>query len=201
MRIQLIWAGAPNIKSTSMNLAWQRENFANGVILRFMDLSYEEVSYFIQQVGLSAASFGVATDDVQAVGMALGKAFNYRCAPPMTVVPSQGMQLQSICQQADCPLSPNATCAAYGNSTQPSIAVSSLVPTNTASGTATPLASASKTWHWRYYYWHIPCHRLKSSCGWCWHELSCHCRRCNCYVSLSGGRAVFVSLPLTESYG
>jgi hypothetical protein len=145
MRIQLIWAGAPNIKSTSMNLAWQRENFANGVILRFMDLSYEEVSYFIQQVGLSAASFGVATDDVQAVGMALGKAFNYRCAPPMTVVPSQGMQLQSICQQADCPLSPNATCAAYGNSTQPSIAVSSLVPTNTASGTATPLASASKT--------------------------------------------------------
>jgi hypothetical protein len=110
-----------------------------------MDLSYAEVSYFIQQVGLSAASFGVASADVTAVGMALNKAFNYRCAPPMTIVPSQGMQLQSICIQSDCPLSPNATCAMYQNVTMPSVAVSSLVPTNTASGTATSAGSSSKT--------------------------------------------------------
>ncbi len=57
---------------------------------RFMDLSYAEVSYFIQQVGLSAASFGVATADVTAVGTALEGAFGYRCEPPLTIIPAQG---------------------------------------------------------------------------------------------------------------
>lgn len=113
---------------------------------KFMDLSYAEVSYFIQQVGLSAASFGVADADVTAVGMSLNSAFNYKCAPAATIVPSQGAQLQSICIGEECPLAANSTCAAYGNSTMPSVAVSSLVPSSTmASGTATPAASASKT--------------------------------------------------------
>ena len=105
---------------------------------KFMDLSYAQVSYFIEQVGLSAASFGVAKADYMAVGAALGNLFNYKCEPATVVVPAQGAQLQSICIAADCPLAPNSTCAAYGSATMPSVAVSSLVPSNTASGTATP---------------------------------------------------------------
>src|SRR5271163_1287309 len=43
------------------------------------------------QVGLSAASFGVAQADVEAVGMSLNNLFGYKCARPATVVPSQGL--------------------------------------------------------------------------------------------------------------
>jgi len=81
--------------------------------LRFMALDQYQVGYFIQQVGLSAASFGVATDDVTAVGKALTQLFNYRCAPNTTVVPEQGPNLQSICTADTCPLAMNATCSAY----------------------------------------------------------------------------------------
>jgi hypothetical protein len=112
---------------------------------KFMDLSYAEVSYFIEQVGLSAASFGVATADVTAVGTALSEAFGYRCEPPLTIIPAQGAQLQSVCTADDCPLSPNATCASYQNVSMPAVANSSLIPSNTASGTATPLSSATSS--------------------------------------------------------
>ncbi|KAI9840744.1 MAG: hypothetical protein M1838_003928 [Thelocarpon superellum] len=82
---------------------------------KFMALDPFEVGYFITQVGLSAASFGVATEDVTTVGEALGKLFDYRCSPPTTVIPSQGPQLQSICTDKQCPLSPNATCSLESN--------------------------------------------------------------------------------------
>jgi hypothetical protein len=84
---------------------------------KFMNLGEAEVNYFIQQVALSGASFGVTTDDLQVVGDALASLFGYRCAPLTTVVPAQGPALQSICIADDCPLSPNATCDAYGNGT------------------------------------------------------------------------------------
>lgn len=64
---------------------------------KFMDLNHYEVSYFIQQVGLAASSFGVSKDDVTAVGTALDKLFNYKCLPPATAIKEQGPQLQSIC--------------------------------------------------------------------------------------------------------
>ena len=51
-------------------------------ILKFMNLSKSEMDYFITQVGLSAASFGVATSDVEIVGTALSNTFNIRCPPP-----------------------------------------------------------------------------------------------------------------------
>ena len=91
-----------------------------------MNLDAHEIGYFITQVGLAAASFGVATDDVTAVGESLGKIFGYRCAPPAVVVPSQGAQIQSICQTEECPLSPNATCAAYDKSVEPLVANATL---------------------------------------------------------------------------
>jgi hypothetical protein len=80
---------------------------------KFMDLNVYQMTYFIEQVGMSALSFGVTMDDVTAVGKALNSAFNIRCAPPTTIIPAQGPQLQSICIDGDCPLSPNATCASY----------------------------------------------------------------------------------------
>jgi hypothetical protein len=64
---------------------------------KHMALDAFQVGYFITQVGLSAASFGVATADIEAMGMALMDLFGYKCAPPATVVPAQGPQLQSVC--------------------------------------------------------------------------------------------------------
>jgi hypothetical protein len=43
-----------------------------------MDLSYAEVGYFISQVADSAASFGVAKDDLTVVGNALTSLFDVR---------------------------------------------------------------------------------------------------------------------------
>ena len=64
---------------------------------KYMGLGAAEVGYFIEQVGLAAASFGVADADVTAVGMALNSLFGYKCAAAATVVPSQGDALQAIC--------------------------------------------------------------------------------------------------------
>ncbi|PMD49498.1 uncharacterized protein K444DRAFT_649059 [Hyaloscypha bicolor E] len=108
---------------------------------KFMQLSYAEVTYFIEQVGMSAASFGVATEDVMLVGTALMNAFGYRCEPPMTIVPAQGPQLQSICDDETCPLSPNATCASY-NGTIPKPGNATIPGSNS---TATSTGSGSKT--------------------------------------------------------
>ena len=43
-----------------------------------MDLDAFELGYFIEQVGLAASSFGVVDADVEAVGMALTKLFDYK---------------------------------------------------------------------------------------------------------------------------
>ena len=64
---------------------------------KYMGLGAFEFGYFVEQVGLAAASFGVADADVTAVGMALNSLFGYKCAPAATVVPSQGDALQAIC--------------------------------------------------------------------------------------------------------
>lgn len=64
---------------------------------KFMKLDVNEVGYFIEQVGLSAASFGVATEDVQAIGDALNKYFGYKCSPKTKIVPTAPPEFQSIC--------------------------------------------------------------------------------------------------------
>ena len=80
-----------------------------------MDLDNNQLGYFIQQVGMAAASFGVTDDDVKTVGGALEKLFGYKCAAAMDIVPMSPPQTQAICQAQDCPTAANATCAAYGN--------------------------------------------------------------------------------------
>ncbi|KAI9817381.1 MAG: hypothetical protein M1832_004688 [Thelocarpon impressellum] len=107
---------------------------------KFMDLSPYELGYFITQVGLSAASFGVAEEDVSAVGTALSTLFGYRCSPPTTVVPAQGPQLQSMCGEVDtCPLDPNATCSlADNNGTSVAPAPNGTVAAPSGTGTPPP---------------------------------------------------------------
>jgi hypothetical protein len=92
---------------------------SQAAVHRFMDLSAAEVGYFIEQVALAATSFGVSSDDVATVGKALNTIFNVRCAPPTVVIPAQGAQLQSICQDETCLLAPMATCAAYPATMKP----------------------------------------------------------------------------------
>ncbi|RWA10897.1 hypothetical protein EKO27_g4213 [Xylaria grammica] len=103
---------------------------------KFMALDPNELGYFITQVGLAASSFGVADSDVQAVGTALTSLFDERCAPPTTVIPSQGAQLQAICIDDTCPLAAEATCASYEPVVEPSPVSSSVSATPTASSTS-----------------------------------------------------------------
>lgn len=115
---------------------------------KFMDLSAAEVGYFITQVAMSAASFGVAESDLAIVGKALTSTFDVKCAAPAIVVPAQGAMLQSICIGDACPMAANATCAMYGNATKPAIANSTLVGNSSssssrASGSSTASAPAA----------------------------------------------------------
>ncbi|KAL0933633.1 uncharacterized protein CTRU02_210432 [Colletotrichum truncatum] len=80
---------------------------------KFMALDENELGYFIQQVALAGASFGVAQDDLKAVGTSLSNLFGLRCSPPATAIPAQGPQLQAICIENSCPASPDAVCASY----------------------------------------------------------------------------------------
>ena len=86
-----------------------------------MDLDQDQVGYFITQVTLSAASFGVSPADVGLAGLSLSEIFGYRCSSPRTVLPAQGPQLQSICIADNCPLDPNATCSSYDPAFEPAV--------------------------------------------------------------------------------
>jgi hypothetical protein len=77
-----------------------------------MVLDPYQIGYFIEQVGLAAASFGVAKSDINVVATALETLFGYRCAPKTTVIEAEGAQYQSICTDEKCPLAMNSTCAA-----------------------------------------------------------------------------------------
>jgi hypothetical protein len=66
-----------------------------------MALDASQAGYFITHVGLSASLFGVATADVEAVGMTL-RDFVRVPVSPAVVVPSQGPQLQSVCIEVCC---------------------------------------------------------------------------------------------------
>jgi hypothetical protein len=86
---------------------------------KFMALDSAEVGYFITQVALAAASFGVAESDLTAVGAALNALFARRCAPAVEVVKPQGAELQAICIAEDCMLADGAVCGLYDDVVQP----------------------------------------------------------------------------------
>lgn len=121
-----------------------------------MVLDPYQMGYFIEQVAYSAASFGVAKADIEAVGYALNDLFDYRCAPKTAVIPAQGPQYQSICTDKSCPLANNHTCAAQpammqplvanktlamGEGRMPNASNASMSSTSSSSATATPNAA------------------------------------------------------------
>jgi hypothetical protein len=110
-----------------------------GDVHKFMDLNPMQLGYFITQVGLSAASFGVTMDDVTTVGMALNSLFGYRCSAPAMVIPNTPPETQAICQDKSCPLAPNANCSAYGNAVAPT----SVNATNPTSSATSPNSTGS----------------------------------------------------------
>ncbi|TGO67221.1 hypothetical protein BOTNAR_0046g00230 [Botryotinia narcissicola] len=113
---------------------------------KFMDLSDAEVNYFIEQVALSAASFGVSDSDLMTIGYSLQQSFGYRCLPPTTIVPKQGDQLQSICTDNTCPLAPNNTCAYYDHTvTKPNLSSARSPGTGSSTGTGTNTSTATRT--------------------------------------------------------
>jgi len=114
-----------------------------------MNLGPKSVGYFVQEVGLAAASFGVAADDVKIVAAALRKFFDYRCSPATTVVPAQGPQLQSICTSGKCTVDPAANCSAYpttdGTGVTPLVANASLADGLGRNASSSAGGSSSKT--------------------------------------------------------
>ncbi|KAG8414113.1 hypothetical protein J3458_011763 [Metarhizium acridum] len=118
---------------------------------KFMDLGKPEMDYFVAQVGLAAASFGVAKDDVTAIADSLNAVFNVACGPPTTAVKAQGPQLQSICiDQSTCPkAAKDPMCDRYPAVVKPSNATGTTMPsgstsaTGTASGTTVPSGTGS----------------------------------------------------------
>lgn len=115
------------------------------VLDRFMVLDPHQMGYFIEQVGLSAASFGVAQSDITAVATALTNLFDYRCAPKTTVIPAQGPQYQSICTAKSCPLAANDTCAAQPAILAPCAANPSLAMGQGRKSCGSPSASPSSS--------------------------------------------------------
>lgn len=112
---------------------------------KFMDLDENELGYFIQQVALSASSFGVAEADLTDVGDALNSLFGLRCSPNATAIEAQGPQLQSICIADSCPLANDSVCDQYQTAVEPKNATS---PNATATGsgpssTETPVQVSS----------------------------------------------------------
>ncbi|CEH18270.1 hypothetical protein MYCGRDRAFT_69789 [Ceraceosorus bombacis] len=56
---------------------------SQSAVHRYMNLNTAQVTYFIEQVGAAATSFGVTQEDVTSVANTLSQAFNVRCAPAM----------------------------------------------------------------------------------------------------------------------
>ncbi|KAK2608830.1 hypothetical protein QQS21_002687 [Conoideocrella luteorostrata] len=113
---------------------------------KFMGLGKPEMDYFITQVGMAAASFGVAKDDITAVANALNMTFNMACSPPATVIKSQGDQLQAICiDQSSCLKAQNAKCDSYAAVVKPSNATSTMSMSMTGTMTGTMTGSMSAT--------------------------------------------------------
>ncbi|KAJ3174042.1 hypothetical protein HDU88_000009 [Geranomyces variabilis] len=61
---------------------------------KFMNLRNEDVTYFIQQVGAAASSFGVADADVNTVAALLASSFGVSCAPKAAIPSSATADLQ-----------------------------------------------------------------------------------------------------------
>ncbi|OAQ96165.1 hypothetical protein LLEC1_02110, partial [Akanthomyces lecanii] len=106
---------------------------------KFMNLGKPEMDYFITQVAMAAASFGVAKDDITVVGKALGDNFNMRCSAPAEVIKGKGAQPQAICIKSSCDEAKDAKCDAYAEAVAPA----NCTMTSTSSGSMMPTGTSS----------------------------------------------------------
>ncbi|KAK5742974.1 hypothetical protein LTR17_002986 [Elasticomyces elasticus] len=113
---------------------------------KFMALDPYDFGYFVEQVALSAASFGVAQADLEYVGTALNGLFGHRCSGMDTFMPGATPALEAICITDDCPQAANASCSSYEKVVEPKHANGSAVASGThhPSGTGAPAATSSK---------------------------------------------------------
>ncbi|KAK0354863.1 hypothetical protein LTR91_022254 [Friedmanniomyces endolithicus] len=114
---------------------------------KYMALDPYDFGFFVQQVALSAASFGVAQADLEVVGGALGELFGHKCSPASHLLPSEADTLQAICITDDCPLAVNATCSLYDKVLEPMFANGSATnasASGTGSGSSTSSMSSMK---------------------------------------------------------
>jgi len=105
-----------------------------------MDLDTAQNSWFIENVGLAAASFGVSQDDINTVATTLNGTFGYRCAPAVSLLPGAGPVYESICQNVTCPIAPNSTCGS-GPAVQYPAAVGAMSGSSMAGGMSSSMAS------------------------------------------------------------
>ena len=117
---------------------------------KFMNINKTQNDYFIQQVGLAAASYGVSEEDVGVVASVLDGLFNARCTPPLSEdsgVPSFLVDTNpSICQAPDCPIANETFCpAADGGPTSMPAETPTVAPASGSAGspTATPSLRAT----------------------------------------------------------
>ncbi|KAK3117698.1 hypothetical protein LTR53_000627 [Teratosphaeriaceae sp. CCFEE 6253] len=112
---------------------------------KFMALDPYDFGFFVQQVALSAASYGVALADLEIVGDQLYEAFGYRCSALNTFVPESQPALQSICITDDCLIEGNSTCSLYAKVQEPKRNGSATVTgTHHPSATSAATATSSK---------------------------------------------------------
>lgn len=84
---------------------------------RFMNLTAAQLGYFIAQVALAAESLGVASSDVDAVGVALATTFTELCLAPSVIVPGipAAFQQPTMCNDVSCSKAMSDSCNAYPN--------------------------------------------------------------------------------------
>jgi hypothetical protein len=112
-----------------------------------MNLEYNQLGYFINQLSLAAQHFGVSAQDADTIRSSLNNRFNVRCAPATSANPPM---LLSLCQNPTCPLAvPVSDCAAYANLTasgvtdsKPTTVTSLLIASATGGATGQPAPTA-----------------------------------------------------------
>ncbi|EHK41578.1 hypothetical protein TRIATDRAFT_147444 [Trichoderma atroviride IMI 206040] len=80
---------------------------------KFMELSYAQNKYFIDQHVVAAESLGFSSADSKIFSDNLYSIFAVRCGGPTSIIKAQGAQLQSTCLTDDCPVADDSECNLY----------------------------------------------------------------------------------------
>jgi hypothetical protein len=112
-----------------------------------MNLDYNQLGYFINQLSLAAVHYGASAQDADTFRSSMNNRFNVRCAPAFSSNPANPPQLMSLCQNETCPLAvPVSDCAAYVNLTASGTTNSNpTTVTSVATTTATSSQSGTNT--------------------------------------------------------